>query len=79
MQITTANVTDAFNKKPSATQELINQALSILNALGVPLHNLKWVPMMTFAEKISCLLLRLVLSSKQAQTPQEIILCADMP
>ena len=40
MQITSANATEAFNKKPSATQELINQALYILHALGVPLHNL---------------------------------------
>jgi len=40
MQITSANATEDFNKKPSATQELINQALYILHALGVPLHTL---------------------------------------
>jgi type II restriction enzyme len=40
MQITEANATDEFKQKPKATQELINQALYILDALGVPLANL---------------------------------------
>lgn len=40
MQITVANATKEFLAKPEDTQKLINQALFILNALGVPLENL---------------------------------------
>lgn len=39
MQITEANASSAFKQKPKQIQELINQALYILHALGVPLKN----------------------------------------